>query len=117
MPRERAIMLRRWREEIALHERSEFGWSPLPPAGDDLCHCYRGMGFLRKRKPLDCGRPRCGLCHDEKFHTPKAREARRRAAIEFELDACGQIVTELARMKGVHLLPSESGPCARRARP
>lgn len=25
-------------------------------------------GHFRKRKPLDCGRPRCGVCHaDKKF--------------------------------------------------
>jgi len=69
-PRERTIMLRRWRLEIAVHERRD-----------------GGMGFLRKRKPYDCGRPRCGLCHGDKFHAPKARARRLREAVEFELRA------------------------------
>lgn len=89
-PRERAIMLRRWREEIAKHEDVWFGQAPLPPAADaDACHCYRGMSFLRKRKPHDCGRPRCWLCHGEKFWEPKARARKLLDAIEFELRACG----------------------------
>lgn len=41
----------------------------------------------RKRKPLDCGRPRCGVCHNGKFHIPKARENHKREAIRFDIDA------------------------------
>jgi hypothetical protein len=88
-PRERAIMLRRWRQEIAKHEDDPFGYAPLPPVGEEFCHCYRGMGFLRKRKPHDCGRPRCWLCHGEKFYAAKARAKNQRDAIEFELGAWG----------------------------
>ena len=89
-PRERAIMLRRWREEIAKHEDMWFGQAPLPPtAGHDSCHCYRGMGFLRKRKPYDCGNPRCGICHFDKYRHPKARAKKLRDAIEFDRGAWG----------------------------
>ncbi len=87
-PRERAITLRRWREEIAKHEDVWFGQAALPPAADaDACHCYRGMGFLRKRKPYDCGNPRCGVCHGDKFFATKARARRVREAIEFDVRA------------------------------
>jgi hypothetical protein len=87
-PRERALMLRRWRQEIAKHEDIWFGQAPLPPTADaDACHCYRGMGFLRKRKPFDCGNPRCGICHFDKYRQPKARARKVRQAIEFDVRA------------------------------
>lgn len=44
-------------------------------------------GFWRKRKPFDCGNPRCGLCHSEKFYGAKARGNERRRAIDFDLRA------------------------------
>lgn len=92
-------MLRRWREEIWKHEydyRCENlrgGLAPLPPTPDlcgtglEPCHCYRGMGFMRKRRPLDCGKTRCGSCHYEKFYLPKHRREKRLAAIDFEFAA------------------------------
>jgi hypothetical protein len=94
---ERPLMLRRWRQEIAIHEAwlgaGETGYSycalaPLPPTSDEKCHCYRGPGFLRKRKPHDCGNPRCGCCHYAKFQ-PKNRANVKREAIRFELEVAG----------------------------
>jgi hypothetical protein len=88
-------MLRRWREEIAKHEAFDGGYSycalaPVPPTADeDACHCYRGMGFMRKRTPHGCGNPRCCVCHWEKYHYPKNRANTRRAAIERDLIAAG----------------------------
>jgi hypothetical protein len=91
-------MLYRWRFEIAQHE---YGWAqvaghshcalaPLPPQNPDAtCHCYRGMGYFRKRHPLDCGNTKCCSCHWEKYVEPKARQNKLRAAIVFELDAEG----------------------------
>jgi hypothetical protein len=69
---ERDLMIRRWRIEIAKHEYPRWGdqgLAPVPPAAceEDACHCYRGMGFSRKRKPGDCGNPRCGICHTYKW--------------------------------------------------
>lgn len=94
---ERDLMLRRWKNEIAQHGGYEgyriyLGNSylevPLPPVVcDDSCHCFAGPGFFRKRKPFDCGNPRCGMCHSEKFWAPKARANKKRAAIQYELDA------------------------------
>lgn len=89
--RERALMLRRWRQEISIHEysgsnsRSPFALSPVPPTGTEKCHCYKGMGFLRKRKPLDCGKSRCLTCHFEKYYPPKARHTIKRHAIQDQL--------------------------------
>jgi hypothetical protein len=107
-------MLRRWKNEIADHgghsgypvgdtwfyrrkngtiQFSGHGNSwlevPVPPPACDIdtCHCFLGMGFFRKRKPFDCGNPRCGLCHLDKFGR-KDRYNTRRRAIEFELKAC-----------------------------
>jgi hypothetical protein len=93
---ERDLMLRRWREEIAKHESDE-GYSycalaPVPPTADeDSCHCYLGMGFMRKRRPHDCGNPRCMLCHLEKYYYPKNRANKRRAAIRQDLLAAGHL--------------------------
>lgn len=89
-PRERAIMLRRWREEITNHEDPfhERPWPALPPIGEEQCHCYRGMGFVRKKKPGDCGKARCGVCHFGKWG-PKGRGNALRQAIELEERACG----------------------------
>lgn len=92
-PRERTIMLRRWRLELANHGY-EYGWpyphcSPAPPgaaAGVD-CHCARGIGTMRKQRPYGCGNARCCVCHREKFVEPKRRAATRRKAIELELAA------------------------------
>jgi hypothetical protein len=95
-------MLRRWRLEIARHESPAAhvggyafaALAPIPPQDREvweadlpgrLCHCYRGMGTMRKRT-LGCANPRCGLCHAEKFYAPKARSAKNRAAIAYELD-------------------------------
>lgn len=46
-------------------------------------------GKWRKRKPLDCGRAKCGSCHGDKFYGPKARNTKRLKAIQFELEAEG----------------------------
>ena len=87
-PRERVIMLRRWRQEIAKHEeRAQCSLAPLPPNAAGDCHCYRGAGFMRKRRPFGCSRPRCGLCHFAKLDEPKDRYNNRRYAIFYELAA------------------------------
>lgn len=87
---ERALMLRRWREEIALHEEALPKRVTVPPdAEPDACHCYRGMGFLRKHAPSGCGRARCGLCHWEKLYDRARRQRERSRALTHEWDATG----------------------------
>lgn len=97
---EMPLMRRRWRMELAKHGNSDpnskWCWGmPLmalaPPslAAQVDCHCAQGIGSMRKRKPLDCTNPRCGLCHFEKFFVPKAREQKKREAILFDLAANG----------------------------
>lgn len=91
---ERDLMLHRWRQEIASHVGWSFGskagyaycaLAPLPPTGEEKCHCYRGPGFMRKRTPFGCSNPRCGICHYEKY-LPKNRGKVRREAIRFDLE-------------------------------
>lgn len=92
-PRERALILRRWRLELADHgseyDRPYPHCSLAPPddADEIECHCSRGIGTMRKQRPYGCGNARCCICHPQKFVQPKRRAARRRAAIEHELAA------------------------------
>ena len=55
----------------------------------EVCRSKRNgsLSRWRKRKPLDCGVVRCGVCHGDKFYAAKARDNKKRAAIQFELDA------------------------------
>lgn len=88
---ERELMLRRWRQEIAKHEAwGDEGYSycalaPVPPQNDGDCHCYRGMGMLRKTRPWDCGKPHCTICHLDKYYYSKNRANIKRKAIETDL--------------------------------
>jgi hypothetical protein len=40
------------------------------------CSCDEQVGRFRKKKGLDCGNPRCGICHKDKFpkRTPTDQE-------------------------------------------
>ena len=87
---DRERMIRRWRIEIAKHEQyPHMALAVAPPdhCDTDDCHCYRGMGYFRKRHPFDCGKTRCGLCHWYKHFPGSGRANRRRAAIEFDIMA------------------------------
>lgn len=43
-------------------------------------------GRFRKRKPLDCGRAQCKLCHGEKlFNRPSVKDLRADEAFLFQL--------------------------------
>jgi hypothetical protein len=80
-------MMRRWRQELGKHLGLPGLLLAPPSAAPDVdCHCSAGIGALRKRKPLDCGRARCGLCHSEKW-MPRDRLNERRRAIEFDFRA------------------------------
>lgn len=84
--------MRRWHSEISHMqrqmrlEREKHGVDPDNHDGT-ICHCLLGIGFVRKRKAYDCGNPRCGLCHWEKFWTSHARNTDRRRAIDFDMEA------------------------------
>jgi hypothetical protein len=39
----------------------------------DICHCLLGIGFVRKRRPYGCIKPRCLVCHCDKDLEPNAR--------------------------------------------
>lgn len=92
---DRDLMLRRWREEIAKHEMDIYSYcslAPVPPEADiDSCHCYKGMGFLRKKKPHDCGNPKCMVCHFDKYYYHKARHNKKIKAIRENLAGWGLV--------------------------
>jgi hypothetical protein len=85
------LMLARWRAEQRRHRNPTFGFL------DDRCHCLRGPGTLRKRRPLDCGRARCGVCHWSKLYgyrpwregTRRGRRDRRLEVLRHETAASG----------------------------
>ena len=87
------MMTHRYRVELKKHDGTEiekqarkFGiWPPMKP-----CHCKRGIGFLRKRKPFDCGKPGCLACHAEKVLEPRRAREKRRWTKEIRLElVCG----------------------------
>lgn len=61
---DRAVMVKRWRQEWENHGR-DFG----------ACHCGRGMGTMRKHRPFEGHGAKCGICGYEQF---LARLERRR---------------------------------------
>ena len=79
---ETALMFKRWKQEMGKHG---YDWR-CPPNDVNACHCVQGIGALRKKKPYDCGNPRCGICHWSKW-LPQARAEKKRAAIRFELES------------------------------
>lgn len=92
---ERDLMLRRWRQELGNHtggvldpvKSAGMEWE-APPAmacGID-CHCARGIGTMRKNRPYGCS---CWMCKLDKHYDKWGRGGRRRAAIQFDLEAEG----------------------------
>lgn len=106
---ERDLMLRRWRREIAQHgghpgwrcgwhtwrhigegQSRRYWWgngwleAAIPPADvcEDDCHCFRGPGYFRKRRPFESYRWREDL----------SRQAERREAIRYSLDGYDGLV-------------------------
>lgn len=75
------LMTKRWLTEQEKHRDRTFN------VIDSACHCLRGAGFMRKRRPYGCGRPRCQLCHYSKvFRYWHLREARRRGWLNARLE-------------------------------
>ena len=59
---ERYLMLKRWREEVESHRDLDFGYI------EEGCHCLRGKGTMRKRRPYDRCAPNqhCACCEMER---------------------------------------------------
>lgn len=73
--------MKRYAQDIALMDRRVREWKALSFSAADV-----ERGRFRKRKPLDCGRARCGLCHSEKrFGRPAARQRRADQAFAHDL--------------------------------
>lgn len=75
-------MFRQWKIEMGKHD---YDWRN-PPTDPSACHCVTGIGHLRKRKAGDCGNPRCGICHWNKWGRKK-RGTEKRKAIKYEIEA------------------------------
>jgi hypothetical protein len=101
---ERDLMLRRWRVELASHDRSYSHMALAPPgiACTVDCHCANGMGTMRKTKPFDCGKPRCHTCHWSKLTEPKRRASAQRDAIRFDLEAGSYFAESLRENHGAN---------------
>lgn len=76
---ERPLMVRRWRDEVEKHRDRVTG------EVQSGCHCLRGPGFMRKRRPY--GRcapskhcPSCEIARHEERKAVKRRRAEDRAA-------------------------------------
>lgn len=71
---ERTRAWRRHRREVVIATRVRF----VKRYGMDL---WRVPGYFDDRKPLDCGKTQCGLCHPSKrWYRKERREAKRELA-------------------------------------
>lgn len=77
--------MQRWHAELPLMiRRQRFDATVRTAFGP------RPLGAQRKRHPLDCGHPRCALCHSFKYDAAgPRRQNKRQKAIAFELSASG----------------------------
>lgn len=96
--RDRQLMLRRWRMELAKHGDGDphsrrggyprYALAPSSLAASVDCHCADGIGTMRKATPFGHRHHACPFCNPDKF-LPKARGTAKRRAIAFDLTAEG----------------------------
>lgn len=82
-------MLRRWKLEMEIHDYDwrnppELSCVPSEQGVRAVCHCAAGIGALRWKKPHDCGKARCGICHPHRYE-PKRRGKIKREAIKYSM--------------------------------
>lgn len=67
--------MKRWHEEKGVMKRQI--------AKSKICSdkTFDGIGRVRKRHSLDCGKPRCGICHYAKYPKREKHEHEIRADI------------------------------------
>ena len=86
---EQALMRRRWKDELLKHSPSAPIYGPYLPKGNvryilgvklqgPECHCEKGPGFFRKRRPDECSNPRCPVCHYDKYYANPWKTRRKR---------------------------------------
>ncbi len=80
------VTRREWQEHWQFHVESNksrpVGYAPFQrQVGSDPqevdCLCDDQAGRFRKRKAFDCGKPRCQLCHGDKFPRRKLTKQER----------------------------------------
>lgn len=80
---DRAVMVKRWRQEWEKHGR-DFG----------NCHCGAGMGTMRKHRPLESHpSSSCGFCAHVRFDKLMVRRRDRRFARWFIAEGLSETVT------------------------
>lgn len=57
--------MKRWHQEAGFSARRFWGYVRLMTFGTRFTGPE--IGRFRKRAPLDCGNPQCGLCHGDKY--------------------------------------------------
>ena len=58
-----------WKKHRKSHVESNKGRMPYPgyDPQEVTCACDNQVGRFRKKKAFDCGNPKCGICHQDKF--------------------------------------------------
>lgn len=83
---DRRVTIREWREHRRNHVRSNLERWPARIGRDPDevdCECDEQVGRFRKTDAYDCGRPRCGVCHGEKFYGKGRRRCEELADLRF----------------------------------
>jgi hypothetical protein len=77
---------REWKKHWRSHIQSNLDHSMRGIGKDPYeveCICDKQKGRFRKKKDLDCGNPRCHMCHSDKF--PKRKLTRRESEANLKL--------------------------------
>lgn len=82
---DKKIALREWRKHRRKHvdqnKRSIVARVGIGMSPDVVeCRCDDQVGRFRKIDAFDCGRPRCGLCHYDKYYARESANRRQAAA-------------------------------------
>lgn len=68
---DKKITVREWRKHRQTHVESN-EWRAHLRVGISSkvvdCECDEQIGRFRKKDAFDCGNPRCGICHFDKFY-------------------------------------------------
>lgn len=77
------LMNKRWKEEIQFHTNETFN------KVESNCHCLRGMGIMRKRRPYGSCSPNqhCGCCEMERsWHKQEKKKERVQGKLELRYE-------------------------------
>ncbi len=80
--------MKRWHEELQISRRRFWSYNKWLYGNNQMETCCLRDGKVqygryRKRKPLDCGNPQCGLCHSDKFPKRSLTHREQEADLKF----------------------------------